>query len=100
MKLSIWRSSHLVLAVASLLFILSASITGAILSFDPLSHSNAGSYDQNQPVFKTIEAVKSQYLEVFKLEKNTYGEWVADVMDEQGNSLQVLINPLTGQIYP
>ncbi len=97
MKLSIWRSSHLVLAVASLLFILSASITGAILSFDPLSHSNAGSYDQNQPVFKTIEAVKSQYLEVFKLEKNTYGEWVADVMDEQGNSLQVLINPLTGQ---
>ena len=97
MKISVWRWSHLVLAVASLLFILSASITGAILTFDPLSHQTTGSVDQSQPIYKTIEALKEEYSEVFKIEKNTYGEWVADIMTDEGESQQILVHPVTGE---
>lgn len=97
MKLSIWRWSHLVLAVASLIFILSASITGAILSFDPLSHSSGLHYDNQKPISNSIDSLREEYLEVFKLEKNSYGEWIADVMTNEGVNIQILVNPNTGE---
>lgn len=97
MKLSIWRWSHLVLAVASLIFILSASITGAILSFDPLCHSSGLHYDYQKPISTSIDYLRKEYLEVFKLEKNSYGEWIADVMTDEGDNIQILVNPNTGE---
>ncbi len=36
MIISIWRFSHLALAVTSSVFILILSVTGAILAFDPI----------------------------------------------------------------
>ena len=37
MTISIWRYSHLALAVSSFLFLALASVTGIILSFQPIS---------------------------------------------------------------
>ena len=42
MTISVWRYSHLALAVSSFLFIALAAITGTILCFEPISEKVAG----------------------------------------------------------
>jgi len=38
MTISIWRYCHFVLALASSLFLITASVTGVILAIEPISH--------------------------------------------------------------
>lgn len=97
MKLSVWRWSHKCLAVASLLFILSASITGIILCFDPLSHNNTKAADSNLPLHVVIEKIKENHTEVLKIQQNNYGEWIADVIHDDGKSETILFQPSTGK---
>ena len=71
MTLSIWRYSHLTLAIASFVFVFLATITGIVLAFQPIS-------EQMQPfkiesvnqldVDQTITTFKDKYPEIINIE--------------------------------
>ena len=71
MTISIWRYSHLALAVSSFVFIFIASVTGIILAFQPISEQiqpfKVAGFNQIT-LAETLQAFKSQYPEVISLE--------------------------------
>ncbi|MEM9897075.1 MAG: PepSY-associated TM helix domain-containing protein, partial [Bacteroidota bacterium] len=73
MSISLWRLSHLWLAIISSIFILIASVTGAILSFEPVYE---GSYDYKVPggdqltIAQLIFNAKSRYKEISSIERD------------------------------
>ncbi|ALJ05726.1 hypothetical protein APS56_11580 [Pseudalgibacter alginicilyticus] len=100
MTISIWRYSHLLLALSSAIFIALAAITGTILAFEPISNQlkpyavkEAGSLSLS----KTIERLKSEYDEIiyFEIDKNDFV--TASVVTKQGNSETFYINPFTSK---
>ncbi len=97
MKLSIWRWSHMSLAVVSLFFILSATLTGIILSFDPLLHLKTTKDNKNIALHLVLDSLKNNHIEVFQLEQSNYGEWLATVLNEKGQNEVILIQPITGK---
>ncbi|MEZ4801347.1 MAG: PepSY domain-containing protein [Gelidibacter sp.] len=100
MTISIWRYSHLALAVSSFVFIFLASVTGIILAFEPIS-------EQIQPyktegfnditLAETIDAFKSKYPEVISLEVDANDFVNASVITEEGESLDGYFNPKTAE---
>ena len=71
MTISIWRYSHLALAITASVFILLASVTGIILAFQPIS-------EQLQPykvedlktisLDQTVNTFKQTYPEILQIE--------------------------------
>ncbi|MEE3147161.1 MAG: PepSY domain-containing protein, partial [Bacteroidota bacterium] len=99
MILSIWRYSHLVLAVSSFLFILLAALTGIVLAFEPIDHA-ALNYSEGQedlPVTQLIDTLKSTYDEVLSVEIDEAGFVKASVLSMDGDSGDFYINPLSGK---
>ena len=99
MTLSIWRYSHLVLAIASSLFLLMASLTGVILAFEPISNAMKP-YDvadiDELSLAKTISNLQSEYIEVLSLEVDT--KFVsASVITSEGDLENIYIDPNTGK---
>lgn len=100
MTISIWRYSHLVLAVVSSLFILIASVTGAILAFEPISNqlkSYAVSDANEVSLAETLSVLNTEYEEVFTIEVDRNDFVSADVITKEGNSETFYINPFTGE---
>ncbi len=99
MTISIWRYSHLALAVSSFVFIFMASVTGIILAFQPIS-------EQIQPykadgfkhitLAETLHTFKSNYSEVISLEVDNNDFVTVSVLTEDGKSLEGYFNPKTG----
>ncbi len=99
MTISIWRYSHLALAVSSFVFIILASISGIILAFQPIS-------EQVQPykvanlntitLAETLAVFQDTYPEVIaiKIDANNFVE--ASVFTENGKDLNGYFNPKTG----
>ncbi len=99
MTISIWRYSHLTLAISSSLFILLAAITGIILAFEPISNQlepHAIHNLETQTLSKTIAVLDTQYAEVIslKIDDNHFVE--ASVVTKNGDSETFYINPFTG----
>ena len=100
MTISIWRYSHLVLAIASSLFLLIASITGVILAVEPISHQAKGYAVQdleNVSLGTAIATLRSQYDEVFELEVESSGFVKASVLTTEMETLEIYVNPRTGE---
>lgn len=100
MTISIWRYSHFVLAIASSLFLLIASITGVILAIEPISHQAKGfAVQELDEVFlgTTIDALKNNYNEVFSLEVESSGFVKASVLNAEMETLNIYINGKTGE---
>ncbi|MDY8138411.1 PepSY domain-containing protein [Aquimarina sp. 2201CG5-10] len=100
MTLSIWRYSHLILAVSSALFLIVASVTGIILAFEPISDSMqpyAVDEIENVSVAQTISAVKSEYEEALELKINAQDFVSASVITKEGSSEDIYIHPLTAK---
>jgi sulfite reductase (NADPH) flavoprotein alpha-component len=99
MTISIWRYSHLALAVSSFVFILLASVTGIILAFEPISEQirpyKVSNFDE-VTVAKTITVFKDKYPEVLSLEVDSNDFVFASVFTEEGESLEGYFNPITG----
>ncbi|MDO6760472.1 PepSY domain-containing protein [Tamlana sp. 2_MG-2023] len=100
MTISIWRYSHLILAISSALFIILASVTGVILAFEPISHQvkpyavdDAG----DLPVSKTIAALRSKYDEVLSVEIDNNDFVLASVFTAEGDNEAFYINPFTAE---
>ncbi|WP_347374247.1 PepSY domain-containing protein [Aequorivita sp. Q41] len=100
MTISIWRYSHLALAVVSSLFLIVASVTGIILAVEPITHQSKGFAVQNLEevsLATTMEAIKENYDEVFSLEIEPSGFVKASVLTEDFETRDIYINPSTAQ---
>ncbi len=100
MTISIWRYSHLTLAVSSFVFILLASITGIILAFQPISEQLEPykiSDFENITVAETISNLKSKYPEVIDVQVDANQFVLASVITTDGESLNGYINPKTAE---
>lgn len=99
MTLSIWRYSHLALALFGALFILIASVTGIILAFEPISnqlHPYAIDKAEEVSVAQVIGHLKKNYAEVYAIEIDENGFLKASILDKTGESSTFYINPNTG----
>ena len=100
MTISIWRYSHLTLAISTALFIIIASITGIILAFEPISNK-LNSFDivatSDVTVAETINILQQKYDEVITIEVDENNFVSANVILENGKSATFYINPETGE---
>ena len=100
MTISIWRYSHLTLAISSSLFILLAALTGSVLAFEPISNQlkpYAVKHANTLSLSKTIENLKAEYDEVIHIEKDKNDFVTASVFTKKGHSETFYINPFTAK---
>ncbi|MCT4628623.1 PepSY domain-containing protein [Winogradskyella sp.] len=100
MTISIWRYSHLFLAVFSAIFIFITTITGIVLAFEPVSNKMqpyAVSNANELSIAKTLQTLLNEYDEVLTIhiDKNSFVE--ASVITKQGKNETFYINPFTGK---
>lgn len=87
MLISIWRYSHLTLAVSSFLFLIIASVTGLILAFEPVTDNlelATVPTGKNVPLTETLIALQNQYDEVLDLKVDQNDFVIASVISEDG----------------
>lgn len=100
MTISIWRYSHLALAVSSFVFIFLASVTGIILAFEPISEQvqpyKADDFNQIT-LAESLESLTAQYPEVISLEVDSNDFVLASVFTHEGESLNGYFNPKTAE---
>jgi len=95
---SIWRWSHLVLALSASVFLVLASVSGIFLSFDPLKHAGKSlSIQDDIPVSAVIDSLNNHYLEIFSIECDKYGFYKVSALNEQGDIEDFQLNPSTGR---
>lgn len=100
MTISLWRYSHLTLAISSFVFIIIASVTGLILAFEPISNAQEGyCVDQFHELYlgSTLEVVKREYDEVLELKIDPNHFVSIDAINKEGKSVTGYIDPRTGQ---
>lgn len=99
MVLSIWRYSHLILALVSSLFLLVASITGVILAMEPVSNKvqpyRIADADELS-LAQTLENLNAKYDEILSISRDRNGFISVSVIIE-GDSKQFYVDPFTGQ---
>ncbi|MGJ5641668.1 PepSY domain-containing protein [Formosa sp. S-31] len=100
MTISIWRYSHLALAVSSFVFIVLAALTGVILAFEPISNQvqpyKAERFDDIY-LGETLTKLKQVYPEVLELKVDVNSFVSASVITNEGDADQFYINPRTGE---
>lgn len=99
MSISIWRYSHLALAVSSFLFIFLASVTGIILAFEPISEQLKPykvSEFEEVLLAETIGVLQQEYDEVLDVQIDANGFVLLDAISKDGEVVNGYINPTTG----
>ncbi|MCG6191161.1 PepSY domain-containing protein [Maribellus maritimus] len=98
MVLSIWRNSHLVLAVVASLFLLIASITGGILAVEPISNKvrpyNIDHADK-LTLTETLTNLNAKYDEILSVSSDRNG-FVSVSVIINGENEQFYVDPFTG----
>jgi sulfite reductase (NADPH) flavoprotein alpha-component len=100
MTISIWRLSHLTLAISASLFIVIAAITGLILTFEPISNKlKPYSITNNEliSIAQTIDALEKKYNETITIEVDENNFVAASIIDKNGAYKSFYINPKTGE---
>ncbi|WP_345949608.1 PepSY domain-containing protein [Mucilaginibacter sp. PAMB04274] len=101
MTISIWRYSHLALAVSSFLLLTLASITGIILSFEPVSEKlhpyRVDGFNQIT-LAQTLPALRKTYPDISELTVDANQFVQVKASDAQGKNLAAYIDPLTGKV--
>jgi sulfite reductase (NADPH) flavoprotein alpha-component len=100
MTISIWRYSHLSLAISAALFIVIASLTGIILAFEPISKklkSHSVANNNAISIAETIYVLQKKYKEVFTIEVDENNFVIASVITKGGDNKIFYINPKTGE---
>jgi sulfite reductase (NADPH) flavoprotein alpha-component len=100
MVFSVWRFSHLALAISSFIFIFIASTTGIILSVEPMFvQLKPYSVDNLEKISlaKTISTLKKEYDEIISIEKDHNNFIIGSVITKTGSSERFYINPNTGK---
>lgn len=100
MTISIWRYSHLLLAVSSAIFICLASLTGIILAFEPISNqmqAHAVDGAKTLSLAEVLPVLQHQYDEVLTLNIDDNNFVEASVITKKGSSETFYINPFTAK---
>ncbi|MGB1042590.1 MAG: PepSY domain-containing protein [Tenacibaculum sp.] len=100
MTISIWRYSHLTLAISSFVFVCLAAITGIILAFEPISNQLKPYAIHNThqiSIAQTLASLKKEYKEVVTITVNTNNFIAASVITQKGNNETFYINPSTAK---
>lgn len=100
MTISIWRYSHLALAVSSFLFLVLASVTGIILSFKPVTEKIQPykAKDFNQlTVADLVPNLTKNYTDIIEVTVDNNQFVVVDATDLNDNSGKFYIDPKTGK---
>ncbi|WP_405562175.1 PepSY domain-containing protein [Polaribacter sp. Asnod6-C07] len=100
MTISIWRYSHLTLAISTALFIIIASLTGIILAFEPISNKLQPYSPVNIEqisIAETVAILSEKYDEIITLEVDENNFVSASVVTKDGKSKTFYFNPKTGK---
>jgi len=100
MTISIWRYSHLVLAISSFIFIALASITGVVLAIEPVSNQLKPYATENTKqitLAETITALEQHYDEVIAINIDSNHFISASVITTNGSNETFYINAKTGE---
>jgi sulfite reductase (NADPH) flavoprotein alpha-component len=100
MTISIWRYSHLALAISSFLILALAALTGIILAFEPITQKlqpyKAKDFD-SITVAKLIPKVKANFDEITSITVDHHGFVTVKGLDVELNDVNVYIDPNTGK---
>jgi sulfite reductase (NADPH) flavoprotein alpha-component len=100
MTISIWRFSHLTLAISSALFIIIASLTGIILAFEPIS-TKINPYNVTDinsiSIAETITALENEYEEIIAINVDENDFVSVSIITNDGKNESFYINPKTGK---
>ncbi|MCO5260487.1 MAG: PepSY domain-containing protein [Crocinitomicaceae bacterium] len=97
---SFWRWSHLILAIVASTVLIAASISGIILSVEPIQNNSRTTFHANWndvTLQQTIDSLKSHYFEITSIERDVNGFYVADVITEDGDQFVFQFDPSTGK---
>ncbi len=100
MTISIWRYSHLTLAISSFVFILIASITGAILAIEPIEIQSSKASISNLNRFniaETLDVLNKEYSEVISIDIDENHRIKTSVVTKNGQNETFYIHPATGK---
>ena len=101
MTISVWRYSHLALALSSFLFVALASVTGIILSFEAAQENSYPYHASNAdelPLNKVIPGLMEKFPEITTLKLDERGYVSLKGFDAEGGKIDAFINPETGAI--
>jgi sulfite reductase (NADPH) flavoprotein alpha-component len=100
MTTSIWRYSHLALAVSSFLLLTLASVTGIILAFQPISEKTpsyrANNFDQIT-LAQTLPVLRKTYPGISELTVDANQFVQIKGSDNQGKNLTIFADPQSGK---
>lgn len=101
MTISVWRYSHLALAVSSFLLLTLASLTGILLAFEPVSQKllpyRADTINQ-LTLSQTLPVLKKNYPEISELSLDANQFVQIKASDDNGKNLVAYVDPQTGKI--
>lgn len=101
MTISVWRYSHLTLAVSCFLFLSVAAVTGIILAFEPVSQKIQGytvTHAENRTLAQTAPLLKKKYTGIKELSLNEFSQLVMFWTDSAGTDKKNFVNPETGAL--
>lgn len=101
MTISIWRYSHLLLAVSSSLLLVLASVTGIILAVEPILEKQQPyrSADVDQiTLAETLPVLKKAFPDISELSVDHNRFVVIKATDDDGKNLTAFVDPKTGKI--
>ncbi|MVN91977.1 PepSY domain-containing protein [Mucilaginibacter aquatilis] len=101
MTISIWRYSHLALAVSSFLLLTLLSITGIILAFEPISQKTqpfgVNGFSQIT-LAKSLPALRKAYPDISELTVDANQFVKIKATDTNGKNLDAFVDPLSGKV--
>ena len=100
MILSIWRYCHFSLAAFASLFLILASLTGAILAFEPITNSlkNYSINNLNEISLKeTLNVLDKKFKEVYEIQITAENFVSAKVLTFSNKTEEVYLNPINGE---
>jgi len=100
MTISVWRYSHLALAISSFLFITLASVTGIILAFEPISEKvqpyRADGFNEIS-IAQALAVFEKKYDEIIDIAVDENQFVVVKAIDADGNDAEFYADPKTGK---
>ncbi len=101
MTLSIWRYSHLALAVSSCLFLTLAALTGIILAIEPIDNK-LGAHTpvdlKDVSLANTVTRMNTTFDEVFEFSIDENDQLIADLITLEGESGSFILHPYNMKI--
>jgi len=101
MTISVWRYSHLALAVSSFLLLILASVTGFILAFEPVSQKmqpyRANNFSE-VTLAQSLPGLRKAYPDISELTVDANQFVQIKASDADGKNLVAYIDPISGKI--